>query len=476
MLDFLPEWVRNFLPILGLLVIVSLLILSLPRIELGHSSHFLRRRFLNWFPLGLTYAFLYMGRYNLTVAKNALGGRMTNDDFGTIFAVGTVVYGLSFLINGPLTDRWGGRRTILIAAVGSAVMNVAMGLLLFTKYEGNLTPIFSVLYAGNMYFQSFGAVSIVKVNAQWFHVRERGVFGGIFGILISLGIYFAFDWGRMIVEGFPGRTEWVFFIPAAILAAFFVLDWFLIRDTPQDAGFAEVETGDASSGDTGPRLPVLEVLKRMFTNPIIVTIALIEFCSGFLRNAIMHWYIIYAKQTGIMSSFVPSNWGLMLCVAGILGGVFAGIISDRVFHSRRGPSAAILYAFMLAGSVAACFLMGNSALGWLVVFLSLSIIGVHGMLSGTASMDFGGKKNVGIAVGIIDGMVYLGTGLQSIVLGSILPEKEAAKDPANWWMWPVAMIPLALIGFVLTLRIWNAKPQPKAAPKAVEQAATGTDA
>jgi hypothetical protein len=37
---------------------------------------------------------------------------------------------------------------------------------------------FSVLYAANMYFQSFGAVSIVKVNAHWFHVTERGGFSG----------------------------------------------------------------------------------------------------------------------------------------------------------------------------------------------------------------------------------------------------------------------------------------------------------
>ena len=37
----------------------------------AHSASYRRRRFLNWFPMGLTYAFLYMGRYNLTVAKNA---------------------------------------------------------------------------------------------------------------------------------------------------------------------------------------------------------------------------------------------------------------------------------------------------------------------------------------------------------------------------------------------------------------------
>src|SRR6185369_11396350 len=103
-------------------------------------------------------------------------------------------YGLAFLVNGPLTDKLGGRTTILIAAAGSAAANAAMGLVLQMGWTHDLVRTFTVLYCLNMYFQSFGAVSIVKVNAAWFHLRERGTFGGIFGILISLGLYFAFDW------------------------------------------------------------------------------------------------------------------------------------------------------------------------------------------------------------------------------------------------------------------------------------------
>ena len=38
-----------------------------------HSREYRLRRFWNWFPLGVTYALLYMGRYNLTVAKTSLG-------------------------------------------------------------------------------------------------------------------------------------------------------------------------------------------------------------------------------------------------------------------------------------------------------------------------------------------------------------------------------------------------------------------
>src|SRR3974377_2048939 len=76
---------------------------------LGHGAWFMTRRFINWFPLGMTYAFLYMARYNLTVSKNALGSLMSNQDFGWIFGIGTVVYGVSFLVNGPLGDKMGGR-------------------------------------------------------------------------------------------------------------------------------------------------------------------------------------------------------------------------------------------------------------------------------------------------------------------------------------------------------------------------------
>ncbi|MEZ4257158.1 MAG: MFS transporter [Polyangiales bacterium] len=454
----------SYVPVIALLFVIGLVVYRLPKIDLGHSPAFLRRRFWNWLPLGLTYALLYMGRYNLTVSKNFLPqGLMSKEDFGEIFAWGAVVYGLSFLVNGPLTDRIGGRATILLAAAGSAVMNAALGIVVLLGWTDNIVVVFSVIYGLNMYFQSFGAVSIVKVNAAWFHVRERGAFGGIFGILISLGIFLAFDVGRMIAE--HTRVEWVFFAPAVLLSLFFVVSSVFVRNQPSDAGFDDFDTADASSGDGNERLPVFAVMKKMFTNPVIITIALVEFCSGFLRNAIMHWYPIMAKETGIQDTFVPKNWGMLLCCAGILGGMFAGQISDRVFQSRRGPVAGVLYAGMLVGALGVYFVLNSPLLGWLVVFMSLCVIGVHGMLSGTASMDFGGKKNVGVAVGLIDGCVYLGTAAQSYVLGHVLPKGDAANDPAQWTSWPMAMVPVAVLGLFLASRVWNASPKPSSRGK-----------
>ena len=479
------EWFGDFSPILILLVVVSVVIARLPKIEISHGKAFRRRRVMNWLPLGLTYAFLYMARYNLAVSKSAFeemeaaggGSLMGNDAFGIIFGIGTAIYGFSFLINGPLTDRLGGRFSILTGAAGALVANLLMGLVTWSLlnqepghhlFASHFVAVFSVLYGLNMYFQSFGAVAIVKVNAAWFHVRERGVFGAIFGILISLGIYFAFDWSRLILDKI-GLT-WVFFFPTVALGIFWLLDVFLVRNTPGEAGQSDFDTADASSGDDGPRLGAVKVFKMMFRNPIIMTIAGIEFCSGFLRQAIMQWYRTFAKQTdallGMKSSFVYENWGLLLCCAGILGGVIAGIISDRVFGSRRGPVAFLLYGCMLVGAVLLAFVYKSPIVGGMVIVMSMCVIGVHGMLSGTASMDFGGQKNVGIAVGIIDGFVYLGTAVMSFTYAILLPKEQIgeggsligpALDPANWSAWPIAMIPPALLGLILAARVWNAR-------------------
>jgi len=485
----MPLWLKEFSPILLLLAVVAFVFYRLPAVDVGHDRNYLKRRVMNWLPLGLTYAFLYMGRYNLKVSKFAfeeMSGSdgsplMGNADFGLIFMWGTIIYGISFIINGPLTDRLGGRFSILTGALGALVMNAAMGIASMSLVHhgplsgfltANFVVVFSVLYAVNMYFQSFGAVAIVKVNAPWFHVRERGVFGAIFGILISLGIYFAFDLGSKILEGMG--LVWVFFMPAILLAVFWVIDFMIVRNTPAEAGLAAFNTGDASSGDNSPALGARAVFSMMLRNPIILTIAGVEFCSGFLRQSIMQWFRTFAKQTdavlGLKASFVYDNWGLLLCIAGITGGVLAGTISDHLFQSRRGPVAGFLYGVMLIGAVVLAFTYQTPFVGWLVILMSMAVIGVHGMLSGTASMDFGGARNAGIAVGIIDGFVYLGTAFMSLTYALILPKEEldavghiagAATDPANWRAWPLAMIPMAVIGLFLTTRLWNAKPKPR---------------
>ncbi len=464
MLDSLPPWLQKFLPILFLLIAIAVVVRRLPKVDLGHSEGFRRRRTFNWIPLGLAYAFLYFGRYNLSAIASELdkAGVLAKDHFNEIDGAGQWVYGIAFLINGPLTDRFGGRITMLAATAGSAVMNLLMALAFQGSIAGELDgeglkSRLLVLNALNMYFQSFGAVSIVKVNAAWFHVRERGVLGGMFGILISLGLYFSYDWSLAIAKSFDYAMA--FWVPAGVLIACLGATWLLVRDSPGTAGFQDFNTGDATSGDTGARLTAVQVVARMFSQRVIWIIVGIEFCSGFLRQAVMKQGRLYLIAIDGRESFFYKNWGMLMCVAGILGGVFAGFISDHVFASRRGPVSSVLYSGMLLGAVAAFFFLGNPMLGWSVVFMSLCVIGVHGMLSGTASADFGGSKYAGLVTGVIDGFVYLGGGAQAFYYAVSLPKGEEAKLAENWISWPGAMLPVVAIGLALCATIWNARPK-----------------
>ncbi len=715
-----------------------------------HSSKYRFRRFLNWFPLGLSYAFLYMGRYNLTVSKNAMGSLMSKEAFGIIFAAGAFTYGFAFLINGPIADKIGGRKTMLISLLGSLTMNAIMGfyvrhILLAPTAPSldTLTWVMALMYAANMYFQSFGAVSIVKVNSHWFHVRERGGFSGIFGTMISLGIFFAFTvngWLLDLSKGYGpehGKAPWwVFFAPSILLAIMFLIELFLLKDSPGKAGFEDFDTGDEKLAEEGVELSSFELIKKILSHPIIITVAFIEFCTGVLRNGVMHWFPIYAKEVWVLPShhfvrhgswghwytivpfflfsvgfffgafilrrmdkkygwatvagavlfllpFLQGGWGGILMVAGVAGGNIAGWISDLVFGSRRAPVAAILYGGLVVSSIFMWLTMGGDtnivgyskvfdlrpgdkiiavgnktglktqedvqkawsclpahcvdkkahwdaksctcvegktaqkapkvsryisvkvirdkeeialrikdrwnrlkngehrempiifegktnvikaikkrldqlypsdqiiavgekkglktwrdvskavaclparcktpgskwdtkrcicsrnprevakgkltyltyipltvirdgktiqlkipdtpnikkglvaghkrklAVGpkisintlWLalvVFFMSLSVIGTHGLLSGTATMDFGGRKGAATAVGMIDGFVYLGTGIQSVALGYL--------TTLNWAYWPLFLFPFGVIGFVLLLKIWDAIP------------------
>ena len=211
----------------------------------SHTPAFRLRRFANWFPLGLTYATLYMGRYNFNVYRNharELHG-LSDVQVGTIATVGFWVYAASLLVNGPLAEKIGGRRAILIGVAGACLLNLAIALFLRgPANDQNVVLGLSVLYGANMYFQSFGAISVVKVNSAWFHWRERGLIGGVFGSMISLGYYLALGIGGLVYAHLPFWA--LFLVPACVLLVMLVVDAVLVRDRPGLAGHEDFDTGD----------------------------------------------------------------------------------------------------------------------------------------------------------------------------------------------------------------------------------------
>ncbi len=421
-----------------------------------HTAKYRLRRFTNWFLLGLTYATFYMGRYNLNVIKpyvekTFLGGSQTQ--FGIIAMCGFWTYALSELVNGPLADRIGGRKAILLGAFGAATFNLVMGLLFLGGFTNHLILFMSLLYSANMFFQSFGAMSVVKVNAPWFHVDERGVFGGVFGIMISLGYVFAMDTAGWIMHH-PNILPWysTFIAPSIAMAVMFVLSWFFVRDRPSDAGFADFSTSDASDGDETP-VNFRYIVQKVFTNKIILTLMVAEFCTGFVRQSLLFFAPEWLQAVhGIAPGTHYFNYfGLSITVGGIVGGLLAGWLSDKVFQSRRPPVAFFFYLMQVAAIIALGVVKSPllSVLG--IGFACTWIFGVHGMLSGTASMDFGGKKGAASAAGMLDGIQYVASGITSVGMGMLL-------DHFGWGIWTYSILPFSLAGAFVMTRLWNEKP------------------
>ena len=147
---------------------------------------------------------------------------------------------------------------------------------------------------------------------------------------------------------------------------------------------------------------------------------------------------------------------LGITAGGIVGGLLCGILSDKVFQSRRPPVAFIFYI----GQIIFILLLGWTssavAAAYLIGVCCMWIFGVHGMLSGTASMDFGGTKAAATVAGTLDGIQYVASGLTGFLLG-------AGLDKFGWSAWTYMIVPFSLIGAIMMLRVWNAKPGAKTA-------------
>jgi OPA family glycerol-3-phosphate transporter-like MFS transporter len=421
-----------------------------------HTRDFRKRRAQNWLTLGFTYAAMYMGRYNFSFANAKLSETYgwSKTEVGSIISAATLLYGISAIFNGPIADRIGGRRAMLIGACGAVVFNLAFGLGAYLGFLGTgsvLLTYLATVWSLNMYFQSYSALALIKVNAGWFHVAERGVFSAIFGSMIQSGRFLIYMVGPMLVVFLP--WPFVFFVPAGVIAIMAALTFLYVRDAPDKAGLPELDTADASSGYEG-KVDLRYVARAVFTNPVALTIAAAEFCTGFVRHGFEQWFPRYMTEAHALSLdspiFKKGAFGVVL--AGIAGAFVAGTLSDWAFKARRPPVAFIGYAIQV---LCLAIVWRAPSVEWVIAAFignSLAISMVHSMLSGTASMDFGGKKAAATAAGMFDGMQYIGGAAVGSGMGYLL-------DRFGWGAWGPSMIGFSVVGAALMLALWNARPK-----------------
>ena len=213
-------------------------------VAIKHPPGFRKRRGLNWTFVGLLYTSFYTCRYNLAIANKSISDEFgfNKAQMGTIITTALLAYACGQIINGLLTDRFGGKRAMLIGAAGTVIMNTIFG---FASFWG-LLWLFVVIRGIDGYMQAFGAPGMVKINAAWFAHTERGRFAGIFGFMINAGRFLINTFGPALLAGFvflglwyipPLHWRWLFWIPAMIATCAGVCMALIAKPTPRDAGF-----------------------------------------------------------------------------------------------------------------------------------------------------------------------------------------------------------------------------------------------
>src|SRR2546423_13857143 len=384
----------------------------------SYPPGFRARRGLNWGALGLLYTSFYMCRYNFSIANKAISQEFgfSHAQMGNIITTYFLAYACGQIINGLLTDRFGGKRAMLIGAAGTVIMNTLFGVASFW----GLLWLFVVIRGIDGYVQAFGAPGMVKINAAWFAHTERGRFAGIFGFMINAGRFLINTFGPAFLAGFvflglwyvpPVHWRWLFWIPAGLCTLVAVVMAFITKETPQAAGFPPVDEEHIRGNET--HAPVSEVFKAIASNPVIWIIALAYGCTGAVRQGIDQWLFRFMpevhhfdlgdvrfKYLGVLIPFVAS-----------LGSLISGYISDIVFNGRRAPVAAGLYFLETIIILAAAqFTSANTAVFFLIL-ISFTANATHSLLGPAAAMDIGGAGMAGFASGLIDSFQYFGGSL-----------------------------------------------------------------
>jgi len=459
-----------------------------------HPRKLVVRRFFNWFLVGITYASTYFGRYNMNVVNQArthhdLG--VTASEFGIVLTVGSASYAVFVVLNGFIVDKIGGKRAMVIGALGSGFFNLVQGL--FVQFAvghvvgGTALAFMCIIFACNNFFQTFCTSAICKVAVNWYHLKERGYFSGVFGVIISLGFFFAYQVNGVVYD--HANWSWVYFVPAMQLTMFGLLNWAFAVDTPADAGFTydpltltdhAGESTEASSllSDTGKAKPkknapsLKTLFMTVFGNPIFIVLCLIDICLGWNRDGVLGWFPeVLSARFGCSSSsnqFALASGGTT--IAGMFGSLGAGMLSDSLFHSRRPPVALVFYIGLAINITSLLFVNSGWLFAFLIAFCSVWLNGLNGLITSTCAMDFAGTDATATAVGLLDGIQKIGSSASGL-MGTILsPIKGiySGRDQIteyNYQNWVYSFLPPAAFAISLCFFILDRKAESKPAPK-----------
>ncbi len=410
------------------------------------TPEFIKRRRVNWISLAFLYGSFYALRYNLSLANKSICDEFgfSNAQFGMIISATYIAYAIGQFVNGPIVDRFGGKKMMIFGAIGTILANILFGL---SAYVG-LLNLFVAVWIMNGYMQAYGSPGNLKVNGSWFQVKERGLFAGVFTAVVYCGRLAIMIAGPIIIA--HAHWKWLFIAPALVACLVTLGTLILVKETPKEAGF-DIDFAE-SKVEKGQHVHFLTSLKMIMSNKMMWIIGFAYLSTGVVRNGLEQWFPKYLQEVhNILPGSVKFGaQAILMPIASLLGAIAAGWISDRFFDSRRGPIVAIMYFAQAALLLLFIFAISPLWCGTLLIILSFMFSGPHAMIGTAVAMDFGGKEATATAHGFVDAMQYIGASLVGVVMGLIL-------DTFGWKGWGPSLIAFAVMGGVLMCLVWNAR-------------------
>ena len=412
----------------------------------------------------LAYAGFYLTRKSFSVAKIGIQKdpslRMTDAQMAWIDGAYLVAYAVGQFLFGIAGDRAGPRKVVLAGLFVSVVSALAMG-------ASTWVVLFGVFFLIQGLAQSSGWAPLSKNMSMFFSRRERGMAMGLWCTNYAVGGLIA-----SIIAGWAGdRFGWryAFYIPAGLLLVVWLLFLLLQRNSPEDVGLPPIEQyhGELpdvpAAGETiAEREGSWRIVRDVLTNRMVLLLAAVYFLLKPTRYAIRFWgpkYIHSKLGSGMTESGALSALFELAGPAAALGG---GILSDKVFGTRRVP-VCVICLLLLGGLLVTfnSFPVTRLSLGLSFFAIGMLLFAPDTLVAGAASVDFGTKKGASTASGVINGFGSIGA-----ILGGTLPGFFNER-----WGWGGVFMFLGamcfLAGLILLPR-WNALPKTAAPARGFE--------
>ena len=415
----------------------------------------------------ISYAFFYIARKNLSMAQPAMleEGVISTYALGTIMTVHGVLYGLSRFVNGFWADRLNGRVFMAIGLALSALMNFLFGCspgmkgvitLTWGEYSCSLnsvniaSAVFGAFWILNGWTQGMGFPPCAKMLAHWIHPKELATKMSVWNASHSVGAVLALGLcSALFALGFGWR--WCFWVPAALAVAAAVFTFFCVKETPVEAGLPPLDLEPAAKG-ASVTLSAAERRRLVFGNKVIWLVALANFFVYVVRFGFLDWGPTFLKQ---MKGIPVTKGGLMtiaLELAGVVGTICAGWMTDKVFKGR-GCRTGVFFMLFAALFAFGFWCLPAGAPAWQATLLLMGVgFCIYGpqALTGIIVANQATKEAAALATGFAGIMGYLSTTVSGIGIAFI-------KEQFGWGVALCSIAAFAIVGMALFLCAWSAK-------------------